>query len=211
MDGGNSYELQRSSVGGDAINAAQIRVPHTPTKFAMVRVTPSNGDVLGTDASDSLFTIQTSVSLLALLAAPLPQGGASISWQSDPGPEDLAGYKVEASGSGSSAWRTVASLTRETSAVDAEGGPGTRYRLSAVNGFGEELWLGETMIQPRAALSAWPLPYRGGPLNVAFAAAGGLGKGGARTEVSIYDLQGRLVKRLAQGTFAQGHHASVWD
>ena len=208
LDGGNSYQMQQTGVGGSNSNVLQVRVPHTPTKFAMVKVTPSNHDVAGADASDSLFTIQTSVALLALLAAPLPQGGASVSWESNPGPEDLSGYKVDASASGSSSWRTVAALTRETSIVDPEGGPGTRYRLFAVNGFGEELWLGEAAIQPRAALTAWPLPYRGGVLNVSFAAIGGAT---AEDEVSIYDLHGRLVKHVARGRHALGNHVVAWD
>ena len=211
IDGGHSYQLHKQNVGGEAFNTYSMRVPHTPTKFARIKITPANSSVSGEDASDSLFTIQTSVALLSLLAAPSPQGGASVSWQSDPGPEDLAGYRLEASAHQVGAWRTVAPLTRETSVTDPEGGPGTRYRLFAVNGFGEELWLGETATRPRNALSAWPLPYRGGTLNVSFASAGGLGGGGARTELAVHDLHGRLVKRLAKGTYSQGHHGTVWD
>ena len=59
----------------------------------------------------------------SLLAAALPQGGngAVISWATDPGPDDLAGYKLEkAEGD---AWRTVVALTRDTRYTDRSGGP----------------------------------------------------------------------------------------
>jgi hypothetical protein len=198
-------------VGGNALNVLQLLVPHTPTKFARVRILPADLSVLGEAASDSLFTIQTSVELLALLAAPAPQGGVLISWQTDPGPADLSGYRLEASAAGSSPWRTVVALTRESSVVDPEGGTGTRYRLFAVNGLGEELLLGETAIGRQAMLRAWPLPYRGGPLQVDFAAAGAPGGGGAWTEVALYDIQGKLVKRLVSETHDQGTHTVTWD
>ncbi|HEY9013536.1 MAG TPA: integrin alpha, partial [Gemmatimonadales bacterium] len=136
VDGGNTHQLVESKVGGSETNAIPIRVPHTPTKFARIKVTPSNTAISGFDRSDSLFTIQTSVGLLSLLAAALPQGqkGAVITWATDPGPEDLAGYKLEkAEGSRSDAWHTMVALTRETSYTDPSGGPGSRYRLIAVN------------------------------------------------------------------------------
>jgi hypothetical protein len=166
----------------------------------------------GSDQSDSLFTIQTSVALLAMLAAPLPEGakGATISWQTDPGPEDLAGYRLERAGTGSADWRTVVALTRETSHTDPDGGPGSRYRLFAVNGLGEELWLGEAAIRPLTPLAAWPLPYRGGPLTVSFA-TGGFGGGAGRTEVSVYDVSGRLVRRIDSGVYPAGYRVATWD
>jgi len=211
VNGGASYSLLAASVGGAQSNTVPLQVPHAPTKFAKIRLTPSDASADGGDASDSLFTIETSVSLLALLAAPLPQGGATISWRTDPGPEDLAGYRLERAEVGRSDWRTIAALTRETSYTDPSGGPGSRYRLFAVNGLGEELWLGEATIRPLASLAAWPLPYHGGDLAISFATAGGLGTGGARTEVAVYDVRGRLVRRIAHGSWTQGYHTVTWN
>ena len=211
-DAGKTYDLLGSGLGGDPANAHSLRVPHSPGKFTMVKVTPSDASLGGSDRSDSLFTIQTSVALLALTAAPLPErAGAVLTWNTDPGPDDLAGYRLERSASGE-AWRTVVSLTRETTFTDASAGAsGARYRLYAVNGFGEELMLGETSLRPMAALSAWPLPYRGGTLNVSFATAGGLGGESAGTEVSIYDVSGRLVRTVARGSYGAGYRTAVWD
>jgi hypothetical protein len=212
-DGGASYQTLLEGVGATPVS---IRVPHAPTHFARVKV--ERGYPLSTAFSESTFTIQTSVALLALLAAPAPGGGkgAVISWQTDPGPGDLAGYRLEKAtaptGPGSSPdWRTLAVLTRETSVADPLGGPGSRYRLFAVNGFGEELWLGEASLRPLAPLAAWPLPYRGGALSISFATTGGLGTGEARTDVGIFDVSGRLVRRIASDPYPQGYQTATWD
>ena len=210
-DGGNTHELVETGVGGSETNVLQLRVPHTPTKFARIKLTPTDPTAGGFDRSDSLFTIQTSVALLSLLAAPLPNGGASVSWSTDPGPDDLAGYRLERSALGSSAWTTVSGLTRETTVVDPMGGPGSRYRLFAVNGFGDELWLGESSIRPLAALSAWPLPYRGGRLTISFATAGGLGGGRGPADIGIYDVSGRLVRHVTAGEYGAGYQVTAWD
>ncbi len=209
-DGGNAYQVQETGVGGMASNSIQIRVPHTPTKFARIKIMPSNDSLAGADVSDSLFTIQTSVALLSLLATVLPEGGVSVTWQSDPGPEDLAGYKLERNAGGAE-WATVVALTQETTYTDLSGRLGSRYRLFAVNGFGQEMRLGETSIRPLALLQAWPLPYNGGQLSIAFAAGGGLGGGGTKVDLSIYDVTGRLVRRLVEGAYPQGYHTTAWD
>jgi hypothetical protein len=210
-DGGNSHQLVESGVGGAATNALTVRVPHTPTKFARIKLTPADVAIGGFDRSDSLFTIQTSVALLAMLAAPLPGGGASITWATNPGPEDLSGYRLERSAAGSAGWSTLIALTRETSATDPQGGPGTQYRLFAVNGFGEELWLGEAGLRPLAPLAAWPLPYRGGNLTISFATFGGLGGGPGSADVSVFDVSGRLVRRIARGSYGAGYQVVSWD
>ena len=88
---------------------------------------------------------------------------------------------------------------------------GNVVSIFAVNGFGDELLLGETSIAPLRAIAAWPLPYRGGALTVMFASAGGLGAGHGKTEVAIYDVQGRLIRTLTEGLFPQGYQQVVWD
>jgi hypothetical protein len=213
VDGGSTHQLVASRVGGSEVNVLPIRVPHTPTKFARIKVTPSNAAIGGSDQSDSLFTVQTSVQLLSMLAAASPEGGkgAVISWATDPDPDDLAGYKLEkAEGSRSDGWRTIVALTRDNTYTDLSGGPGSRYRLSAVNGFGEELWLGEASLRPLKPLAAWPLPYRSGMLNISFATSS-LGGSTARTELLLFDVSGRLVRRLDSGVYESGYRTVTWD
>jgi hypothetical protein len=210
-DGGNTYSLLRKHVGGAENNSISLQVPHAPTKFAKVRLTPSSASVSGQDESDSTFTIQVSVSLLALLATPAPEAGAVVTWQTDPGPADLAGYRLERK-DGAAAWQTIVPLTRETAYEDVQAKPSSQYRLYAINGLGEELLLGETSFRPREPLAAWPLPYRGqGSLSVSFATYGGLGGGVGAAEVQLFDVRGRLVRRIAQGSYPAGYHAAVWD
>ena len=84
-----------------------------------------------------------------------------ITWNTDPGPENLKGYRLDKA-IGSGPWRILAALTRETRVEDRDAGPASRYRLYSVNGLDEELLLGEAVFRPRAPLAAWPLPYRGG-------------------------------------------------
>jgi hypothetical protein len=209
-DGGNSYALLEDGVGGLAENAVELTVPHQPTRFAKVKITPSDASVSGSAKSDSLFTIEASIALLHLKAAPIDGGGVLLSWETDPGPEDLAGYRIER-GDGDDGWRTIVTLTRETQYHDASGSVGMSYRLFGINGLGEELMLGETALTPRAALAAWPLPYRGGKLTVSFLTAGGLGGTTAPGEVALFDLQGRRVRTLARGIYASGFETVAWD
>jgi hypothetical protein len=213
VDAGRTYDRLGTGLGGAENNSWSLRVPHSPGKFTMVKVTPSDEGIGGSDRSDSLFTIQTSVALLALMVAPLPDraGAAMLTWNTDPGPDDLAGYRLEKAAAGAS-WQTLVSLTRENSFTDESAGAGgSRYRLFAVNGFGEELMLGETALRPMKPIAAWPLPYRGGSLNLSFATANGLGGGPAHAEVSIFDVSGRLVRTVARGSFGAGYHSAGWD
>ncbi|TPW08163.1 MAG: hypothetical protein FD129_2474, partial [bacterium] len=191
VDGGNSYSLLAEDLGGEQENQARLRVPHQPTRFARLRLTPV-ADIVGNADSDSLFTIEASIALLNLKAEPIEAGGVLLSWQTDPGPADLAGYRIDRS-VGTNQWETVVPLTRETTYQDNNGRAGMRYRLSGINGLGQELLLGETGFGPLAALAAWPLPYRGGMLSVSFLTAGGLGGSAAPTDLSIFDINGRRI------------------
>jgi hypothetical protein len=206
VDGGNSWTLEAGATAGEYT----FTVPHTPSRFCKVGLTRSVPYSIG--QTDSFFTIQTSVALLALLAAPAPNHGpgAVVTWSTDPGPADLGGYRLERASAGSD-WATVLALTGETSYADPTAGPATRYRLFAVNGLGEELLLGETSFRPAAPLAAWPLPYRGGNLSIAFATGGGLGGGPRTAVVSVYDASGRLVREVARGRYPAGYQAAVWD
>jgi len=210
VDGGNSFDLLRANVGGKASNAVGLIVPHQPTRFARVRVAPHDPAVTGEAVSDSLFTIEASIALLNLKAEP-KDGGMLLSWQTDPGPADLAGYKLERSGPGENGWQVLASLLRESEFLDATGDATMRYRLSGINGLGQELVLGETAPSPRAALSAWPLPYRGGDLKVSFLTAGGLGGAPGTAEVAVFDIGGRRVKTLVNRDYPAGSQTTAWD
>lgn len=60
-------------------------------------------------------------------------------------------------------------------------------------------------------LAARPLPYRGGTLEVAFATPGTPGGGIGEVELALIDIQGRLIRTLANGTFPPGMQEIDWD
>jgi hypothetical protein len=209
-DGGASYGLLLTGLqGSSSHNDFPFRVPHLPTRFARLEV--RRASPLSTAPSDSLFTIQTSITLLGFTADPPSETspGVRLSWSTDPGPEDLSGYRVERR-RGEEPWHELVALTRETSAQDPSGGAGSAYRLTAVNGLGEELVLGEVQVAPSGALAAWPLPYRGGELHVSFATSALFGRR-APADVAIYDVTGRLVRTIAHGAYSDGVEKVTWD
>ncbi|TPW09894.1 MAG: carbohydrate binding family 6, partial [bacterium] len=165
-DGGSGWQLYESGLTG---GEHRLIVPHTPTRFAAVKL--ERAVPRSVSKTPGLFTIETSVALLSFAAQISPAGtGADLSWASDPGPADLAGYRIERSDPASaSGFRTLVSLTRETTYRDVTGAAGGHYRLFAVNGLGEELLLGEAALLPARPLAAWPMPYRSGQLSVSFA------------------------------------------
>jgi hypothetical protein len=211
VDGGNSFDLIRDSVTGGSLSGGSfsLRVPHQPSRFCMVRVERASSYAYA--LSDSFFTIEASIVLLSLKATPNPGGGVSLSWETNPGPADLAGYKIERADMGTDDWKTLVSLISETVYQDGSGTAGMQYRLTGVNGLGEEFELGVASLPPPRPLAAWPSPYRSGSLTITFATSGGLGGGPAPAEVAVFDLQGRRVKTVADGDYDAGTQTVTWD
>jgi hypothetical protein len=80
------------------------------------------------------------------------------------------------------------------------------FRLvSASVRFGNEP--ADAALSAASALAAWPLPYRGGALNVSFA----LPPGAIGGELALIDLAGRHVRTLRGGTPAAGRQVTSWD
>jgi hypothetical protein len=230
LDGGRTYDMLRADVGGATSNAIQLLVPHAPTRFALLRLTPSDQAVSGKDETGSFFTIQASVALLGFTARPQSEGGSGVvlSWSTDPpaGPQGLKGYRLfriqkagAAVGTDGSAAVTLGrtrvgpELIVDSQYTDAQPQPASKYELFAVNGLDEELLVGEASLLPMRALSAWPLPMSPsrGELHVSFAATGGLGGGAGEVEVALFDVRGRRVRTVASGGFGAGYHAVTWD
>jgi len=207
-DGGASFQTLASGV---VDNSFTFQVPHLPTKFGRIGVFRTSP--ISSSVSNGLFTIEASIGLLSLTAA--WEGGpaeARIAWRTNPGPEDLAGYRLErASHDLAGGWETIVALTRETSYTDRDAVGGNRYRLFGVNGLGQEHLLGEAALLPARSLAAWPLPYRAGDLTVSFGVAGGIGGGPGRADVAVFDLSGRHVRTLASGAFESGYRTATWN
>jgi hypothetical protein len=212
VDAGRTWDRLRSGVGGEASNTVSLRVPHAPTKFAMVKVTPAAPDVIGEDASDARFTILSSVALLNFTAT-LEGTVAELSWNTDPGPAALAGYRVYRSvgadaGGGE---RIGPELITENRYSDSGAVPGARYRLVAVNGLLQELELGQVSLAPARPLAVSPSPLRTGDLSITFAVYGLLGSRSGEVELELYDVTGRRRATIARGSFAAGHQTVRWN
>ncbi|MEZ4652610.1 MAG: FlgD immunoglobulin-like domain containing protein [Candidatus Eisenbacteria bacterium] len=67
-----------------------------------------------------------------------------------------------------------------------------------------------TSIGSRALLSAGPLPYSGGDLNVRFAALA-LPGSTEQLQLGVYDPAGRRVALLADGAYESGSYQLTWD
>ena len=199
-DGGNSWQLLGSDLTGGQY---RMLVPHTPSKFTRLKL--ERAVPRSTSTTAGLLTIETDIALLNLKAQP-GGGGAVLSWNTNPGPQDLGGYRVEKRWH-SDDWQSVTAFTRETTLTDPSGVPGTEYRLFGINGLGQELLLGQTTFGRLTPLQAGPLPFRGGNMQISFASDGG----SLETDVSLYDLQGRKVRSLASGRYPVGVQTVTWD
>jgi hypothetical protein len=220
VDGGATYPfLLASDVSG---GRHDVLVPHTPSRFSRIRIERQVEDntfgswcyPLSIAESDSFFTIETSVALLNLLVSqPENQPGLMVSWNTDPGPEDLDGYRLEKS-STDGLFITLVSRTKETSYHDAHGRDGDRYRLFAINGLGDEFYLGEAGGDTTPSLServvAYPVPFQSGELSILFEniTAGGRP---LETEIAIYNVLGRRVATVAKGRFTNTVGRVAWD
>jgi hypothetical protein len=220
VDGGASYISLEQDVSG---GTASIVVPHTPSLFCRVMIERKLGDntFLGyyypasVAESDSFFTIEMSIALLNLLITVPEQGaGVVVLWETDPGPADLEGYRLERRRN-SDGWMTMVERTVETEYHDFDGRAGDQYRLFASNKLGDEFYLGESpdgRVPPvDGRLVAYPVPYSGGELQIRFGVVG-VGGVAQATEVVIYDVAGRRVRTVAEIGRPAGQTVKVaWD
>jgi hypothetical protein len=91
-------------------------------------------------------------------------------------------------------------------AYTAAKGRGSFRLVSASVQFGGKPVQGGEVLAARS-LAAWPLPYKGGALNVSFVIPS---RGGA-AEVRMIDLAGRQVRTLHKGTMEAGRQVLTWD
>ncbi|MEQ1834287.1 MAG: FlgD immunoglobulin-like domain containing protein, partial [Candidatus Eisenbacteria bacterium] len=92
-------------------------------------------------------------------------------------------------------------------AYTARTGKGSFRVASASVQFGGKPADNGGQVAPARSLAAWPLPYKGGALNVSFVIPS---RGGA-AEVRMIDLAGRHVRTLTRGTAEAGRQVIAWD
>ncbi|MFN0151609.1 MAG: FlgD immunoglobulin-like domain containing protein [bacterium] len=227
VDGGRTYDLIVDNTRDFGVT---IRVPHSPTRFARIKIVQPSPFTVG--VSDSFFAIDAAIALAKFDARAIEgTRDVSLAWKTSPGPEADVRYRVERADGGAAAGAPGAVFTPlhaglldrgeyvdRTAALDGESGDasnpataGARYRLIAVNGLGEEYVLGEREIAPslgaNALLSAYPNPARGGETRVAYRVA----TDALPIDLAVYDVSGRRVKTLASGTRPTGVGSIAWD
>jgi hypothetical protein len=214
VDGGDTFDRLLTGV---TENTWTLRVPHTPTRYGVLRIQreePFSTAEMPCGGAGAFLTIEAIID--AIDAGPFhatwSDGNVVLSWETDPGPEAQIAYRLErAYGEGGTFAPLHAGLLRELTYVDHDAPAAARYRLIAVNGLGEEFVLGETRLGPAHSLWAWPLPYRGGELQIAFTVYGPVGDAGGDAQVTLYDATGRLVRTLARGRYEGPQHVMGWD
>lgn len=220
-DGGASWTTLAEGIVG---NARALRVPHLPSRFALARVV--RVDPFADAVSDSLFRIDATIGLSDLTAIETPGSEeVRVSWRTEPSPPVIAGYVLERSAEGGGAWaRLHDGLLTASEFVDRAGaGRGAaaaepsraRYRLTAVNGLGEEYLLGETEVRTGlpagAGLLVYPNPAGPDGVRALFSVRAIDGSGAAAAEVLVRDVSGRLVRRIPLGAVTEGQHEATWD
>ena len=111
---------------------------------------------------------------------------------------------------GATGRNTSLSLDREGAPViayTARTGKGSFRVVSASVQFGGKPAGNAGSVAATRSLSAWPLPYKGGALNVSFV----IPSRGGVSEVRMIDLAGRHVRTLSRGASAAGRQTISWD
>ena len=112
--------------------------------------------------------------------------------------------------SGATGRNTSLSLDRSGAPViayTARGGKGSFKVVSASVQFGGRPAGQDAGVATARSLSAWPLPYKGGELNVSFV----IPTRGGKAEVALLDLAGRRVRTLQSGTLEAGRQVLTWN
>jgi len=149
LQGGDDWQPLFQNIAGTPAGEIwqyRFQVPHFPTRYARIKLVYAGYDAtdpMNYVVSDTFFTIQATVTLLRFNAEIGGDGKVHLSWETDPGPEELAGfyvYRLKADG-------TEERMTAEPIAgTEYEDEPevGLRgYALGAVNGLGQEYRIGE--------------------------------------------------------------------
>jgi hypothetical protein len=207
VDGGDTFDLLLKDL---TANAFTIRVPNAPTRYGMLRL--QRNEPLSTSNSEDFLTIEVTISPLFFDAKRRDGGEVVLSWLTKPGPEGGVRYRLERASEGDASFAPIHNgLLREQEYIDRSASPISRYRLIGVDALGGELILEETVLEASSPLAVWPLPFSGGELNVTFSISGGIGDSGGEMDITLYDPEGREIKRLVEGRFDEDQFTVTWD
>jgi len=218
VDGGASYEYKIiENIGGADSNFFSFRVPHTPSRFSRIMVvdagaTPSYP--VNYDVSDSFFTIQSTITLLAFTATPGEKGGAQLTWNTDPCVPDIQGYNLYCSNTGTTDFEKLNNemITENEYSDDVIRGGVITYRLGAVNGWGQEYIVGDAAFTSiEQPLIIYPSMLKDKGTVVFWFSQAFPGETETDITVSIYDVLGKKIKTIINQKLAPGFHTCQFD
>ena len=218
VDGGANYEYKIvENIGGDDLNFFSFRVPHTPSRFSRIMVVMTDSSPsypMNYDVSDSFFTIQSTITLLAFTAFPGEQGGAQLTWNTDPCVPDIQGYNLYCSNTGTTDFEKLNNemiTEKEYSDETIRGGVIT-YRLGAVNGWGQEYILCNVAFTSiEQPLIIYPSMLKDKGTVVFWFAQAFPNETETDITVSIYDVLGQKVKTIVNQKLRAGFHTCQFD
>ena len=206
--GGDAWQLLLSGVRGEALGdtwKTSFRVPHLPTRYARLKLVYGGfqpGVGVNETESDSFFTIRASVVLLQLQAEMQDNGNVRLRWKTLPGPERLAGYVVYRLKMDGSEEKVNLSPVQDTVMEDRLRSDVRGYALSAVNGLGREIRVGEVDVVTRPL----SMEQTRQEFWVNFYVPDLLPGQKVPVTLRLLDATGREIERVVQGRFAPGYH-----
>jgi hypothetical protein len=218
VDGGATYAYKiAENIGGDDLNFFSFRVPHTPSRFSRIMVVMTDSSPsypMNFDVSDSFFTIQSTITLLAFNATPGEHSGAQLTWSTDPCVPDIQGYNLYCSNIGTTDFEKLNNemITENEYSDDVIRGGVITYRLGAVNGWGQEYIIGDAAFTSvEQPLIIYPSMLKDKGTVVFWFAQAFPNETETDITVSIYDVLGKKVKTIVNQKLRSGFHSCQFD
>src|SRR4030042_2135735 len=149
--------------------------------------------------SDSFFTSQSTITLLAFNAVPGDEGGVQLSWQTEPGMPDLLGYNLYYRyGINGEPIKINDDLLTDNQFHDTETHGGlVIYQLGAVNGWNKEYIVGEvSLASVDKPLVIFPTVIRDNGVIIFDVPRLSSTSKETEIEVAVYDVLGKRLKIL---------------
>jgi hypothetical protein len=216
VDGGATYPYSIAHhAGGYVSNTFTLRIPHVPSHFSRVMVVQADSQPREYPknyvVSDSLFTVQSTITLLAFNAV-YCAGEVLLTWQSEPALPDIKGYNVYYSTNSLDYTKSNHELITAYEYRDAAVHSGVvTYQLSAVNGWGTEYSIGYINVNNfDSPLTIFPsiVSSRG---TVVFGVPQFPGMAETEIEISLYDIVGSRIRTLVHDLYSPGYHSIMLD
>ena len=216
VDAGRTWATLASGAGGQAANTFELIAPTVETDSGFVRIRSTRpGDSLGVVVRGPL-GIGRAVQV-SRFEYELTDAGIRLGWATEPalGSQGLSAYRVYRE-RGETRERVGPAAIETGELLVAEFERGGTYVLAGVDGNGAEAELARvTVAGPAARLRAWPVPSAEFG-NVELAVYPPVDRGGrtaADFTVKVYDVNGRVVRRLLAGSLATrvGEVRAAWD